>query len=118
MLVARELYSRGEYRDALMSSRRALENLCDKTWFHYGKHCDRNDGLISVSRRSPDQPWDLRNLAENLKSKIDKSQANIPKNRNRIRFNIVIGSNGTSPCWRYLNKGTHDEDNLPSSTSI
>ncbi len=114
VLVARELYSRGEYRDALMSSRRALENLCDKTWFHYGKHCDRNDGLISVSRRSPDQPWDLRNLAENLKSKIDKSQANIPKKTEIVSaLTLLLGPNGTTPCWRYLNKGTHDEDNLP-----
>ena len=114
VLVARELYSRGEYRDSLMSSRRALENLCDKTWFHYGKHCDRNDSLISVSRRSPDQPWDLRNLAENLKTKINKSQANIPKKAEIVSaLTALLGPNGATPCWRYLNKGTHDEDNLP-----
>lgn len=114
VLVARELYSRGEYRDSLMSSRRALENLCDKTWFHYGRHCDRNDSLISVSRRSPDQPWDLRNLAENLKTKINKSQANIPKKTEIVSaLTALLGPNGATPCWRYLNKGTHDEDNLP-----
>lgn len=114
VLVARELYSRGEYRDALMSSRRALENLCDKTWVHYGKHCDQSDKLISVSRRSPNQPWDLRSLAENLKTKINASRGNIP-NKTEIISSLtnLLGPNGNYPCWRYLNKGTHDEDDLP-----
>lgn len=114
VLVAKELYSRGEYRDALMSSRRALEHLCNRTWFHYGKHSDRNDSLISVSRRSPDQPWDLRTLAENLKTKINASRGNIP-NKTEIlsALTSLLGPSGTSPCWRYLNKGTHGEDDLP-----
>lgn len=114
VLVAKELYSRGEYRDALMSSRRALENLCNRTWIHYGKYSDRNDSLISVSRRSPDQPWDLRNLAENLKTKINASRGNIP-NKTEIlsALTSLLGPSGTSPCWRYLNKGTHGEDDLP-----
>lgn len=114
VLVAKELYSRGEYRDALMSSRRALEHLCNRTWFHYGKHSDRNDSSISVSRRSPDQPWDLRILAENLKTKINASRGNIP-NKTEIlsALTSLLGPSGTSPCWRYLNKGTHGEDDLP-----
>lgn len=114
VLAARELYDSGEYRDSLMSARRALENLTEAVWHHYGKHCDKSDPLISVARRSPNQPWDLRCLAENLKSKLDKSKAAIP-NKDKIRDSIalIIGSDGKQPPWTYLNKGTHDETDLP-----
>jgi hypothetical protein len=36
-----------EYRDSLMFARRALESLTERTWYHYGKHCDKADGLFS-----------------------------------------------------------------------
>jgi DNA sulfur modification protein DndD len=114
VLAARELYDASEYRDSLMSARRALESLLDKTWYHYGKYCDKSDALISVSRRSPDQPWDLRCLAENLKSKFNKSKADIP-NKNQIVTSIknILGTDAKQPPWLYLNKGTHDETDLP-----
>lgn len=114
VLAARELYAQGEYRDALMSARRALENLCEKTWFHYGKHSDKKDGLISVSRRSPSAPWDLRALAENLRSKLNRSQSNIPNNELIVSaLTAVLGQDGRNAYWSYLNKGTHDETDLP-----
>jgi DNA sulfur modification protein DndD len=114
VLAAREHYDRGEYRDSLMSARRALENLTDRAWYYYGKYCDKSDSLISVSRRSPDQPWDLRCLAENLNSKFKKSKANIP-NKDQIVRSItdVLGPDAKQPPWEYLNKGTHDETDLP-----
>jgi len=114
VLAARELYDTGEYRDSLMSARRALENLSEKVWFHYGKHCDKSDSAISVSRRAPNQPWDLRGLADNLRSKINKSKADIP-NKDQIVNSLsdVLGTDATQPPWIYLNKGTHDETDLP-----
>jgi DNA sulfur modification protein DndD len=114
VLAARELYDSGEYRDSLMSARRAFENLTEAVWYHYGKHCDTSDSLISVARRSPNQPWDLRSLAENLKSKLYKSKAAIP-NKDKIRHSIalILGTDGKQPPWTYLNKGTHDETDLP-----
>ncbi|MCA9423113.1 MAG: AAA family ATPase [Nitrospira sp.] len=114
VLAARELYDTGEYRDSLMSARRALENLSEKAWFHYGKHCDNSDSPISVSRRAPNQPWDLRGLADNLRSKINKSKGDIP-NKGQIVNSLsdVLGTDATQPPWIYLNKGTHDETDLP-----
>jgi DNA sulfur modification protein DndD len=114
VLAARELYGTGEYRDSLMSARRALESLSEKTWFYYGKHCDKSDSPISVSRRAPNQPWDLRSLADNLRSKFNKSKADIP-NKNQIvsALTDVLGTEATQPPWIYLNKGTHDETDLP-----
>ncbi|MDT8376072.1 MAG: AAA family ATPase [Mariprofundaceae bacterium] len=114
VLAAREHYDRGEYRDSLMSARRALESLLNEAWYHYGKYCDKSDGLISVSRRSPDQPWDLRCLAENLKSKFNKSKADIPSRDQIVRsITDVLGADAKQPPWIYLNKGTHDETDLP-----
>jgi DNA sulfur modification protein DndD len=114
VLAARELYAQGEYRDSLMSARRALENLCEKTWFHYGKHSDKNDRLISVSRRTPSMPWDLRALAENLRSKLERSQSNIPNKELIVAaLTAVLGKDGRNAYWSYLNKGTHDETDLP-----
>jgi hypothetical protein len=114
VLAARELYGQGEYRDALMSSRRALENLCERTWLHYGKYSDKQDNLISVSRRSPSAPWDLRALAENLRSKLNRSGANIPNKEPIVSaLAAVLGQDGRNTYWAYLNKGTHDETDLP-----
>ncbi len=114
VLAARELYDTGEYRDSLMSARRGLENLCEKAWYHYGKHSDKSDSPISVSQRAPNQPWDLRLLAENLRSKFKSSKAEIP-NKEQIVSSLskVLGADGNQPPWTYFNKGTHDETDLP-----
>lgn len=114
VLAARELYNTAEYRDSLMSARRALEQLTESIWFHYGRHCDKSDKPISVARRSPNQPWDLRYLADNLKSKINKSKAEIPGKADIVAsLQTLLGSDAQQPPWTYLNKGTHDETDLP-----
>lgn len=97
-----------------MSARRALENLTEAAWYHYGKHCDKQDNPISVARRAPNQPWDLRYLADNLKSKFIKSKADIP-NKDKITgaLSTILGAGAKEPPWTYLNKGTHDEPDLP-----
>ncbi|WP_435626480.1 AAA family ATPase [Candidatus Ferrigenium straubiae] len=119
VLAARELYDTGEYRDSLMSARRGLENLCEKAWYHYGKHSDKSDSPISVSRRAPNQPWDLRSLADNLKSKFKSSKAEI-LNKEQIVNSLskLLGTDANQPPWTYLNKGTHDETDLPEFDQI
>jgi hypothetical protein len=114
VLAAREFYKTGEYRDSLMSARRGLENLCEKAWYHYGKHSDKLDKPISVARRSPDQAWDLRYLADNLKSKFNRSKADIPnKEQIVISLSMVLGTDSRQPPWIYFNAGTHNETDLP-----
>ncbi|MDA3806848.1 MAG: AAA family ATPase [Thiomicrorhabdus sp.] len=114
VLAARAYYDSSEYRDSLMSARRALENLTEVAWYHYGKYCDKSDKPISVARRSPNQPWDLRYLADNLKAKFSKSKADIPnKDKVTSSLSIVLGTDAKQPPWTYLNKGTHDETDLP-----
>ena len=114
VLAAREFYDNSEYRDSLMSARRALENLTEVAWYHYGKYCDQLDKPISVARRSPNQPWELRYLADNLKAKFRKSKADIPnKDKVMLSLSTVLGTDAKQPPWTYLNKGTHDETDLP-----
>jgi hypothetical protein len=97
-----------------MSARRGLEQLAEAVWFHYGKHCDKSDQPISVARRAPNQPWDLRCLVENLNSKFKKSKADIPGKTEIVSsLEAALGANAKQPPWTYLNKGTHDETDLP-----
>ncbi|OCH03517.1 hypothetical protein A6E11_00995 [Aliivibrio fischeri] len=110
VLAATNYLASAEYRNALASSRRALELLSEKAWHHYGKHCDKRDDMISVSKRAPHLPHDLRALAENLKAKISRSKAEIPNKLEIVgAFESLLGVNGQDPHWLYLNKGTHEE---------
>jgi len=110
VLAATTHLESAEYRNALASSRRALEYLSEKTWHHYGKHCDKRDDMISVSKRAPHLPHDLRALAENLKAKISRSKAEIPNKLEIVgALESLLGVNGQDPHWLYLNKGTHEE---------
>lgn len=114
VLASRELFQIGEYRDSLMSARRGLENLCEKVWYHYGKHSDKLDKPISVARRSPHQPWDLRYLADNLKSKFKRSKADIPnKEQIIISLSAVLGNDAKHPPWAYFNVPFGEWEKIP-----
>lgn len=108
VLAASELYEQGDYRDSLMSARRALEDLCNKVWWYFVKN---GGGLVSIGKRNPDAPCDLRLLAEKLKSEVNKDKYGIP-NKDEIveAFESLLGENGEHIHWLYLNKGTHEEN--------
>lgn len=61
--------------------------------------------------RSAKAPIELRNLADQLRSKISSGSFNDP-NKNVIftPLDALLGSNGESREWRYLNRGTHEEN--------
>jgi len=108
VLAANELYEQGDYRDALMSARRGLEDLCNKVWWHFVRN---GGGLVSVGKRNPDAPWDLRLLAEKLRSEVNKERYEIPNKVDIVdAFDSLLGSNGQHTHWLYLNKGTHEEN--------
>ncbi|MCK4705273.1 MAG: chromosome segregation protein SMC, partial [Gammaproteobacteria bacterium] len=107
VLAANELYDQGDYRDALMSARRALEDLCNKVWWHFVRN---GGGLVSISKRNPDAPWDLRLLAEKLRSEVNKQRYEIPNKQDIVgAFDSLLGPDGQHTHWLYLNKGTHEE---------
>ena len=69
------------------------------------------DGNLSLKFRSASSPIELRGLAEQLRSKIAKADFADP-NKARIYDPIdqLLNHSGDSREWRYLNKGTHEEN--------
>ncbi len=108
ILAAREHFDRNEIRESLGKSRQALESLTrGKVWKYVSRH---GDGNLSLKLRSSSSPIELRNLTEQLKSKIAKGDFSDP-NKNIVfdPIDTLLGLNGDSREWRYLNKGTHEE---------
>lgn len=105
---ARSHYDRNEIRDALGKSRQALESLAKgKVWRYVNRY---GDGNLSIKMRSATAPIELRNLTEQLKSKIVKHDFS-DENKSAILgpIEFLLGVSGDSREWRYLNKGIHVE---------
>ena len=108
VVSARKHYDINEIRDALSKSRNALESLTKgKVWRYVNKH---GDGNLSIKLRSATAPIELRNLTEQLKTKISKATFTDSNKENVLGpIKMLLGINGDSLEWRYLNKGTHEE---------
>ena len=108
IVAAREHINRSEIREALAKSRQALETLAkDKVWKYVSKY---GDGNLSLKLYSHSAPLGLRNLTEQLKCQIKKSDfSDQGKNKVYEPLETLLGLNGDSREWRYLNKGTHEE---------
>ena len=109
ILKARGHMDRSEIREALTKSRQALESLAKgKIWRYVSKH---GDGNLSLKLRSSSSPIELRNLTEQLKTKIGKQDFSGPDKSTIISpLDTLLGLGGDSREWRYLNKGTHEEN--------
>lgn len=108
ILAAREHINKNEVREALAKSRQALEVLTkDKVWRYVSRY---GDGNLSLKLRSVSASIELRNLTEQLKSKINKQDFSAPSKEAVFEpIEVLLGLNGDSREWRYLNKGTHEE---------
>ncbi len=109
ILSARSHYGRNEIREALTKCRQSLESLMKgKVWRYVNKH---GDGNLSLKLRSATAPIELRNLSDQLKKQIGRADFNDP-NKNAVfsPIDVLTGFSGESREWRYLNKGTHDEN--------
>jgi len=109
ILAATNHLERNEVREALSKSRQALEVLTKgKVWKYVNRF---GDGNLSIKLRSSSTPIELRNLTDQLRSKIHKPDFADP-NKNAIYdpINSLLGINGDCREWRYLNKGTHEEN--------
>lgn len=108
VVSARTHFDKGEIRDALDVSRKALECLTKNKIWHYVT--TYGDGYLSIKLRSATAPIELRNLTEQLHTKIAKADFR-DTNKNLVLSPIecLLGVSGDSREWRYLNKGTHEE---------
>ena len=109
ILAAQEHIGRLEVREALGKARQGLEALTKgKVWRYVSRH---GDGNLSIKLRSANQPIELRNLTEQLKAKIAKGDfGHQDKGAILAPIERLLGPNGDSIEWRYLNKGTHEEE--------
>jgi hypothetical protein len=108
LIASRSYYDRNEIREALSKSRQALESLAKGAVWRYVKR--HGDGNLSIKMRSPTAPIELRNLTEQLKCKISKGDfTDTNKAAVLAPIEAMLGINGDSREWRYLNKGTHEE---------
>lgn len=107
VLAAQENMRRLEIRDALGQGRRALESLTNITWRYVSRH---GDGNLSIKMRAHNAPIELRNLTEQLKKQLSRDDF-VHEGKEHIleAITTLLGVNGLSREWRYLNKGTHDE---------
>ncbi len=108
IILARKHFNNGEIRDALAKARQAMESLTkSKLWPYVNRH---GDGNLSIKLRSSTASIELRNLTEQIKSKIAKPDfGDANKNTVLTQIDMLLGINGDSREWRYLNKGTHEE---------
>jgi len=108
VVASRAHFEKNEIRDSLDKSRKALESFAkQKIWCYVNKY---GDGNLSIKMRSATAPIELRNLTEQLKNKIAKGDFS-DQNKDVVLHPIesLLGINGDSREWRYLNKGTHEE---------
>ena len=110
IVSARAHFEKNEVREALGKSRKALEVLTKaKVWRYVNRFGHSN---LSIKMRSATAPIELRNLTEQLTSKIEKSTfADENKSAVLIPLESLLGINGDSREWRYLNKGTNEDKN-------
>lgn len=108
IVSARNHYENNEIRDSLDKARKALELLAtEKIWPYVRKH---SDGILSFKTRSEKISFNLRSLTEQLKAKISAPDfSDVYKKDVLEPLESILGPNGNSREWRYLNKGTHEE---------
>ncbi len=108
VVAARNHFSKGEIRESLAKSRRALEFLANETWKFVAKY---GDGSLALTIKGPKERLELRNLIEKLSSKVKKSNfIHNEKDKLSSALSSLLGIDGQSREWRYLNGGTHEEE--------
>jgi len=112
VVSAQDNLLKGNIRYALADSRRALEMLGNRIW---GFLNNKDKGALSIIMRSPNSKAELNNLVQQLRKKLNDSTFLHPKKDDLIKgIDSLIGLNGDSREWVYLNKGTHEEEERQS----
>jgi energy-coupling factor transporter ATP-binding protein EcfA2 len=106
VLLAQEALTRDEKREALRHSRPALESLTDRIWVWLGRH---GEGRIDIKLPGPRSPWELNNKCTKIRSAVNRVAAQFAGAPAVVSaLDILIGVNGGSIEWGYLNSGVHD----------
>lgn len=106
VLLAQTSLAADEKRDALRHSRPAIESLTDRLWTWLGR---RGDGRLELKLGGPRAKWELNNKCVKLRGAL----ARVPNPHPVMpavlaALDDLLGINGGSIEWGYLNSGTHD----------
>lgn len=106
VLLAQTSLATDDKRDALRHSRPAIESLTDRLWTWLGR---RGDGNLELRLGGPRAKWELNNKCMKLRGALGRIQ-NPPAAIAAIlaALDSLLGVNGGSIEWSYLNSGTHD----------
>lgn len=106
VLLAQASLAADEKRDALRHSRPAIESLTDRLWTWLGR---RGDGRLELKLGGPRAQWELNNKCLKLRQALARVQNPPPAIATVLAaLDDLLGVNGASIEWGYLNSGTHD----------
>jgi energy-coupling factor transporter ATP-binding protein EcfA2 len=106
VLLAHQALEGDEKRDALRHARPAIESLTDQLWTWMGR---RGDGRLELKLPGPRSPWELNNKCLKLRGALNRMVAQHPNVAGTVvAMDALLGVNGNSIEWGYLNSGTHD----------
>lgn len=97
-------------REALASSRRALEMLSEKTWGWLGSH---GLGVLNLDLPGAGAAPGLRNLGDAILKRLKDATTFAHANKPVLveAYGRILGIPAANLVWTYLNKGTHEEAN-------
>lgn len=108
VLSAQGYMARQDSRNALSESRRALEGLLRRLWRWLAK---KTPAELKLTLRPHDQKPELRDLCNQLKKILVNATFSYEhKDRQFAALDQLLGIDGSSPEWSYLNSGTHESD--------
>lgn len=105
VLLSREACQREEKRDALRHARPAIESLTDRIWTWLGNH---SDGKLELGLTGPRAKWELNNKCSKLRGALKRIAVRPGLQEVIDSLDRLLGVNGGSIEWKYLNTGTHD----------
>lgn len=110
MVKARASKNALDDREALASSRQALEMLSEKTWRWLASH---ELGVLNLQLASVGAEPGLRNLCEALLRRLNDATTFTHANKPLLAaaYGRILGIPAANLVWTYLNKGTHEGAN-------
>jgi len=109
LAVASQSYEEGRMRDSLSYVRKSFEELLNRLWRKISNK--KLSAQISVGMRGPGSP-DLMSLATGLHQFLGKSDVTIFQETLPYLTAILGQKDKNKVEWNYLNKGTHEEDQM------
>lgn len=108
VLLAQASFAADEKRDSLRHSRPAIESLTDRLWTWLGR---RGDGRLELKLGGPRAKWELNNKCMKLRGALGRVTNPHPAIPVILAaLDDLLGINGGSIEWGYLNSGTHDAE--------